>query len=59
MRSGGIGYPRHGALAQDPEFIERYRDATRRDRRQLAMQLLAAAGIGTVLVGTRYWGWVW
>ncbi len=55
----GIDYLRHGALARDPEFIERYRHATRHKRRSLAMQLLAAAGIAIVAIGMRNWGWGW
>ncbi|MCK4868111.1 MAG: hypothetical protein KAT39_08670 [Alphaproteobacteria bacterium] len=57
--SGGIEYLRHHELAQDPEFIERYRKANRYTRRRLAMLLLATAGIAMVYVGTRYLGWVW
>lgn len=56
---GGIEYLRRHVLADDPEFIERYRDTGRHNRRQLAMLLLAAAGIAVVQVGTRYLGWVW
>ncbi|MBE9555877.1 MAG: hypothetical protein IMF08_03390 [Proteobacteria bacterium] len=56
---GGIEYLRRHALAQDPEFTERYREARRHGRRQLVILLLAAAGIGMVQIGTRYLGWVW
>ncbi len=55
--TSGIDYLRQGALAQDPDFIERYRHATRHGRRSLAMQLLAAAAIAIVAIGTRNWGW--
>ncbi len=58
-RSAGIDHLRRGALAQDPEFLGYYRAATRHKRRSLALQLLAAAGIAMVVIGTRYWGWVW
>ena len=57
--TGGIESLRQHGMAQDPEFIKRYREATRHNRRQLAMLVLAAAGIGVVAVGTLYWGWVW
>ncbi len=56
---GGVEFLRRHGLAEDPEFMELYRDAKRGNLRQLVFLLIGLALIGVILLGVRYLGWSW
>lgn len=45
--------------SSDPEFAVRYAHVIRLERSQLVSLAVIAACITLVLIGTRFWGWVW
>ncbi len=56
---GGVEFLRRHGLAEDPEFMELYRDAKRGNLRQPVFLLIGLALIGVILLGVRYLGWTW
>ncbi len=57
--AGGVEHlSRHG-LAEDPEFMARYRAVKRSKPWQVILQLIAVALIGAIFMGVSYLGWIW
>ncbi len=50
---------RRGGLAEDPDFMTRYRAMKSGKGRQLALLALTMVLIGAVGLGVRYLGWTW
>ncbi len=57
--NGGVAFLRRHGLAEDPEFMELYRNAKRGSLRQLVFLLIGLALVGVILFGVRYLGWTW
>jgi hypothetical protein len=56
---GAIELLRRRGLGGDPEFMVRYKVVKRGRPLQLALLAMGIAGVGAILLGVRYLGWVW
>ncbi len=57
--AGGVEHLRRHDLAEDPEFMARYRAVKRSKPWQVILQVAAVALIGAILLGIRYLDWIW
>jgi hypothetical protein len=57
--AGGVEHLRRDALADDPEFMARYREAKRGKGLTLLAILVGMGLIGAIALGVRYLGWSW